>query len=124
MILLFAFAACDGYFCDTACMATAFEFSRQEYIYNFKSHFRRNEAGWQYENIGVVVGTGKTRKFGRPAQSGADTLMLVESYTDTVATAAYGDPGVIFTFFDSDGARVGVIGVITTFGAMCTEVPT
>lgn len=103
-------------------MASALEFGGEECVDNLDCHFGLNEACRKNENVGVVVGTGQTGQLGRPAESGADTLVFVKSHTYAVAATTEGDAGIAAAALDSFGTWVGEIGIIATVGAEGAEI--
>ena len=54
------------HFFDTCLMASAFKFSRKEFIQNLVSHVSIDETAWQYQDVGIVVLAGKMCNFRNP----------------------------------------------------------
>ena len=68
-------------------MAATLESSVHKHIHNLERELGRDKTGRQHKHIGIVVEAGQTSQLHIPAQSRADTLMLVERHSDTIALA-------------------------------------
>ena len=103
-------------------MAATLERSRQEGLYNLKSHFRRDKTGRHHKHIRIVMLTRKCSKFRSPADSSTDTLMLVQRHRNTITTPAHSNSRVRTTLLDRQGARMRIVRIVATGFAICSEV--
>ena len=60
--------------------------------------------------------------FCSPAQTGAYTLVLVESHADAVSRTAECDSEIDFTAFHSICKRMSYVRIVDAVGGICTEI--
>ena len=65
------------HFVYSSLVASTVEISRDENVNTFQSDFRSNKSGRHNKNIGIIMGTCKTRQFRLPAQGCTYPLMFV-----------------------------------------------
>ena len=76
-------------------MATTFEFSIEKLCHNLVSHFGINKTSWHYQYVGVIMLSAQMSNFRNPTKCSADTLMFIQSHTDTFTTSADTDTGIL-----------------------------
>ena len=83
-----------------------------------------NKAAWHSKDVGIVVLACETGYRKAPTQSRTDALVLVESDVDALTAATHGDAGIALALLDSQSARMGKVGIVTTVLVVGTEVLT
>ena len=105
-------------------MTTALEGGVQVLVHNLAGHVGIDKTAGHYQDVGIVVLTDKVSYLRDPAQSGADTLMLVQGHGDTLSAAAHGYTLLYLTVLYAAGQSVAVIGIVATvwsIGAVVLE---
>lgn len=109
-------------FVNTTLMATAFEICLEERTHDVQCFRRRDKIGRQAEYIRIVMLSREFRKFGFPAQRGADSLMLVCRHGNAVAGGANNNTELELALLHRVSERMCEIRIVTTLGIKATEV--
>ena len=107
---------------DATLVTASFIRSRQEGLNHGDGLLVGNKAAWHSKDVGVVVLTGQTGYRKAPTQSRTDALVLVEGDVDALTATTHGDAGIALALLDSQSARMGKVGIVTTVLVVGTEV--
>ena len=108
----------DGTAVHASLMATALEGGVQILVHDLAGHIGIDETAGHYQYVGIIVLTDKVSNLGNPAESGTDTLMLVQSHGDTLSAAAHGYTLLYLTVLYAAGKCMTVIGIVATVGSI------
>ena len=99
-------------------VATSFEGGGQVLVHDLAGHIVVDETAGHYKYVGIIVLTDEVSNLGDPAESGADTLMLVQSHGDTLSAAAHGYTLLYLSVLYATGQCMAVIGIVATIGSI------
>lgn len=109
-------------FVNPALMPTAFERGVQKGFDRMSGFLLTDKSAGHYEYVGIIVLACETCYLFLPAQSGPYSLMFIECHGYSVSGSADGYSGIYFAGFYSFGKRMGVVGIITTFCRVGSEI--
>ena len=110
-----------GYLVDTSLMSSSLEGGVEKLVHDFVGHVRIDEPSRHDQYVGIVVQARHMGDFRHPAQGGTDSLMLVQCHSDAFSAAADGDAGTAFSFFNGNGQRVRIVGLVTAVRCVGSE---
>ena len=114
----------NGNAVNASLMTTALKGGVQILVHDFAGHIIVDKTAGHYQYVGIIMLTDKVSNLRDPAESGADTLMLVQSHGDSLPTAAHGYTLLYLSVLYAAGQSVAVIGIVATIrsvGAVVLE---
>ena len=97
---------------DAALVAATFEGCGEILVHDGGRGVVVDEAAGHDEDVGIVVLTDEVGNLGRPAESGADALVLVDRHGDAFAAATDGDAAFHLAAFNGIGKGVTIVGIV------------
>jgi len=97
-------------------VASAFEWCTEEFPHNHVGFFGTDESPWHDKHIGIIVLACQMGYFCCPAEGCADTLMLVQRYTDAFTASADGNTRIALSGFNGQSQRMRKVGIVATLG--------
>ena len=99
-------------------MTTALEGGVQILVHDLAGHIGINETAGHDKYVGIIMLADEVSYLGNPAESGADTLMLVQSHGDSLSAAAHGYTLLYLAVLYAAGQCMAVVSIVATIGSI------